>query len=187
MHRTLLSIAAALLGAVAMSAYSPEIRDIDISLTLHKDGSASVVERWDVCAADGTEWYLVRKNLGDIDIKDFSVCDETGRKYLNEGDWNVDRSISEKARRCGIVRSRDGMELCWGIGSLGDHVFTASYTMTNVVKTLEDYDMVHLQIVSPGLSSRPGHVKATVSAEGAQIDSTNTRLWGFCFIGNAGL
>ena len=61
MRRTLLSIAAALLGAVAMSAYSPEIRDIDISLTLHKDGSASVVERWDVCAADGTEWYLVRK------------------------------------------------------------------------------------------------------------------------------
>ena len=45
MRRTLLSIAAALLGAVAMSAYSPEIRDIDISLTLHKDGSASVVER----------------------------------------------------------------------------------------------------------------------------------------------
>lgn len=187
MRRTLLSIAAALFGAVAMSAYSPEIRDIDISLTLHKDGSASVVERWDVCAADGTEWYLVRKNLGDIDIKDFSVCDETGRKYLNEGDWNVDRSISEKAGRCGIVRSRDGMELCWGIGSLGDHVFTASYTMTNVVKTLEDYDMVHLQIVSPGLSSRPGHVKATVSAEGTQIDSTNTRLWGFGFIGNAGL
>lgn len=187
MRKTLLSIVAALLGAVAMSAYSPEIRDIDISLTLHKDGSASVVERWDVCAADGTEWYLVRKNLGDIDIKDFSVCDDTGRKYINEGDWNVDRSISEKAGRCGIVRSRDGMELCWGIGSLGDHVFSVSYTMTNVVKTLEDYDMVHLQIVSPGLSSRPEHVKAVIGSDVAQLDSTNTRLWGFGFAGDASM
>ena len=35
MHRTLLSIAAALLGAVAMSAYSPEIRDMLHAILTH--------------------------------------------------------------------------------------------------------------------------------------------------------
>lgn len=185
MRRFFFSIAAMLIGAAGLSAYSPEIRDIDISMTLHRDGSASVVERWDVCAADGTEWYLVRKNLGDIDIRDFSVTDESGRRYVNEGEWDVDRSIEDKAGRCGIVHKGDGMELCWGIGKLGDHVFTVSYTMTNAVKSLNDYDMLHLQIVSPGLSSRPEHVKAEIGIEDTQIDSTDTRLWGFGFIGDA--
>ena len=187
MRRFFFSIAAMLIGAAGLSAYSPEIRDIDISMTLHRDGSASVVERWDVCAADGTEWYLVRKNLGDIDIRDFSVTDESGRRYVNEGEWDVDRSIEDKAGRCGIVHKDDGMELCWGIGKFGDHVFTVSYTMTNAVKSLNDYDMLHLQIVSPGLSSRPDHVKAEIGIEGAQIDSTNTRLWGFGFEGEASM
>ena len=187
MRRFFFSIAAMLIGAAGLSAYSPEIRDIDISITLHRDGSASVVERWDVCAADGTEWYLVRKNLGDIDIRDFSVTDESGRRYVNEGEWDVDRSIEDKAGRCGIVHKDDGMELCWGIGKFGDHVFTVSYTMTNAVKSLNDYDMLHLQIVSPGLSSRPDHVKAEIGIEGAQIDSTNTRLWGFGFEGEASM
>ena len=185
MRRFFFSIAAMLIGAASLSAYSPEIRDIDISMTLHRDGSASVTERWDVCAADGTEWYLVRKNLGDIDIRDFSVTDESGRRYVNEGEWDVDRSIEDKAGRCGIVHKGDGMELCWGIGKLGDHVFTVSYTMTNAVKSLNDYDMLHLQIVSPGLSSRPEHVKAEIGIEDTQIDSTDTRLWGFGFIGDA--
>ncbi len=187
MRRFFLSIAAMLAGAAGLSAYNPEIRDIDIALTLHKDGSASVVERWDVCAADGTEWYLVRKNLGDIDIRDFSVTDESGRRYVNEGEWDVDRSIEAKAGRCGIVHKGDGVELCWGIGKLGDHVFTVSYTMTNAVKSLNDYDMQHLQIVSPGLSSRPEHVKAVISVENVQLDTTSTRLWGFGFIGDARL
>ena len=185
MRRFFFSIAAMLIGAAGLFAYSPEIRDIDISMTLHRDGSASVTERWDVCAADGTEWYLVRKNLGDIDIRDFSVTDESGRRYVNEGEWDVDRSIEDKAGRCGIVHKGDGMELCWGIGKLGDHVFTVSYTMTNAVKSLNDYDMLHLQIVSPGLSSRPEHVKAEIGIEDTQIDSTDTRLWGFGFIGDA--
>ncbi len=185
MRRFFFAIAAMLIGAAGLSAYSPEIRDIDISMTLHRDGSASVKERWDVCAADGTEWYLVRKNLGDIDIRDFSVTDESGRRYVNEGEWDVDRSIEDKAGRCGIVHKGDGMELCWGIGKLGDHIFTVSYIMTNAVKSLNDYDMLHLQIVSPGLSSRPEHVKAEIGIEGAQIDSTNTRLWGFGFEGEA--
>ena len=185
MRRFFFAIAAMLIGAAGLSAYSPEIRDIDISMTLHRDGSASVKERWDVCAADGTEWYLVRKNLGDIDIRDFSVTDESGRRYVNEGEWDVDRSIEDKAGRCGIVHKGDGMELCWGIGKFGDHIFTVSYIMTNAVKSLNDYDMLHLQIVSPGLSSRPEHVKAEIGIEGAQIDSTNTRLWGFGFEGEA--
>ena len=174
-----------LLSQGAALAYSPAIRDIDISLTLHRDGSATVHEAWDVCAADGTEWYLVRNNLGDIDILDLAVSDESGRAFVNEGEWDVDRSISEKAGKCGIVHTSRGMELCWGVGSLGDHKYNVSYTMTNAVKSLNDYDMIHLQLVSPNLSSTPQHVRVRISAEEVQLDSTSTRIWGFGFVGDA--
>ena len=180
------AIAAALLTVFVCqpaSALTPSIRDIDITLTLLPDGTASIQERWDVCAADGTEWYLVRGNLGDIEIGSLAVSDESGRAYVNEGSWDTQRSIAEKAGRCGIVRKRDGAEICWGIGSLGDHVFDVSYTMSRSVKSLNDYDMLHLQTVSPGLSSPPRHVRVTVRAQQHQLDTANTRAWGFGFAG----
>ena len=181
------TLAAALLAATlsCIPAYplSPEIRDIDVTVTLLPDGTAEVSERWDVCASSGTEWYLVRRNLGDIRIGGLEVSDESGRSYVNEGEWDTDRSISGKAGRCGIVTKDDGAEICWGIGSLGDHVFNVSYSMTRSVKTLSDYDMLHLQTVSPGLSSEPEHVKVTVRALEHRLDTTNTRAWGFGYRG----
>lgn len=182
--RKFLAISATLIGiCVQASALEPAIRSIDISLSLHRDGSATVREIWDVCAASGTEWYLVRNNLGDIDILSLKVSDESGVQYTNVGKWDVDKSISQKARRCGINHTADGMELCWGIGSLGDHVFYVSYQMTNVIKSLSDYDILHLQLVSPELSSRPEKVRARIRSEVAQLDTTNTRVWGFGYEG----
>ena len=186
MNRFSTNIAAALLTVfvcLPASALTPSIRDVDITLTLLPDGTASIQERWDVCAADGTEWYLVRGNLGDIEIGSLAVSDESGRAYVNEGSWDTQRGIAEKAGRCGIVRKRDGAEICWGIGSLGDHVFDVSYTMSRSVKSLNDYDMLHLQTVSPGLSSPPRHVRVTVRAQQHQLDTANTRAWGFGFAG----
>lgn len=180
------AIAAALLTAsvcIPASALTPSISDVDITLTLLPDGTASIHERWDVCAADGTEWYLVRGNLGDIEIGNLAVSDESRRAYVDEGSWDTQRGIAEKAGRCGIVRKRDGAEICWGIGSLGDHVFDVSYTMSRSVKSLNDYDMLHLQTVSPGLSSPPRHVRVTVRAQQHQLDTANTRAWGFGFAG----
>ena len=174
---------AASLTCLPAFSYSPEIRDIDITLTLLPDGSASIRERWDVCAADGTEWYLVRSNLGDIEVGGLSVSDESGLDYICEDGWDTERSLAEKAGRCGILRKRDGAELCWGIGSLGDHVFDVRYTMSRCVKSLNDYDMLHLQTVSPGLSSPPRHVRVTVRAQGHQLDTANTRAWGFGYEG----
>ena len=174
---------AASLTCLPAFSYSPEIRDIDITLTLLPDGSASIHERWDVCAADGTEWYLVRSNLGDIGIGGLSVRDESGLDYICEDGWDTERSLAEKAGRCGILRKRDGAELCWGIGSHGDHVFDVRYTMSRCVKSLNDYDMLHLQTVSPGLSSPPRHVRVTVRAQGHQLDTANTRAWGFGYEG----
>lgn len=184
MRRFLAFIVAAMATTFAATAFEPAIRDIDILVRLTQDGSAEITERWDVCVADGTEWYLVRYNLGDIKIEDFSVSDETGLQYENTEKWDVDRSLKQKAGKCGIVHTGKGDELCWGVGSYGDHVFTVRYKMANAVKSLEDYDMIHLQLVSPGLSARPENVRVEICAEPVILDTDNTRAWGFGFVGN---
>ena len=183
MRRLILSLAA-VLATLPLAAYDPAIRSIDIDVLLMRDGSARISETWDVTVASGTEWYLVRSNLGDIEIRDFRVSDESGA-FRNIGRWDIDRSISQKAGQCGINPGSHGVELCWGVGSYGPHVYHVNYTMTNAVKSLNDYDMLHLQLVSPGLSSSADYVTARVAIDGMVADTSNTHIWGFGFRGNA--
>ena len=159
------------------------VRDVAISLNLQEDGTAAVTEVWTVDLTEGTEWYLVRENLGDIVVEGLSVSDETGHKYLVEPEWNSDRPRSEKARRCGLIHKRKGVEICWGIGDYGSRVYKVSYRMTRAVKTLRDADMLHLQLLSPGISSKPQHVSVRISAPG--LTKENVRFWGFGFEGRS--
>ena len=175
-------VAAALLSGTSVFGRNV-VRDVAISLNLQADGTAAVTEVWTVDVTEGTEWYLVRENLGDIVVEGLSVSDETGHKYLVEPEWNSDRSRSEKARRCGIIHKRKGVEICWGIGDYGSRVYTASYRMTRAVKTLRDADMLHLQLLSPGISSKPQHVSVRISAPG--LTKENVRFWGFGFEGRS--
>lgn len=157
---------------------------IYILAELQSDGSAVVTENWDIDTVNGTEIYLVRENLGDITISDFSVS-EDGTRFIFESDWDTGRSMEDKAGRCGIIQKQDGYELCWGIGSHGHHNFTASYRMSNAVKSLTDYDKLHLQLVSPGITPLPDSVSVHITAP-VKLSVDNTRLWGFGFEGKSG-
>ncbi|MBR6458160.1 MAG: DUF2207 domain-containing protein, partial [Bacteroidales bacterium] len=184
LRRVALSICVLL--AFALQASAGSIRSISINVSLDREGSAHFTEIWDIHADDGTEWYLVKSNLRNMSVRDFSVS-ENGVLFTDDGEWNVRRSLSQKAGKYGIVRGKDGVELCWGLGSMGDHVFTVRYTITGAVQTLRDYDMLHMQLVSPGLSSRPEKVSVKISAEGVPLSADNCRIWGFGFEGNASL
>lgn len=155
---------------------------VSILVELQSDGSATFTEHWNIDATRGTEWYLVKSNLGDIEIRDFSV-NEDDRSFIVEKEWDTDRSLREKDGRCGILRKSNGCELCWGLGSYSHHDFTVKYTMTNVVKSLEDCDLFHMQLVSPGLSDAPDKVTVNISAPTA-LGSSNSSIWGFGYEGS---
>ncbi len=184
MRKLFLSLAALLAAAVAF-ADNNKVYSLDINYLLQKDGSAVVTEVWDIDVAEGTEWYLVRNNMRDIEVRDFKVHDEKEVPYTNEFPWDIDRDIEEKAGRCGIVQTDKGFELCWGLGSHERHRYTAVYTLTNAVQSLYDYDMFHFQVVNEKLSSAPERVRTVVEMADYQMDTTNTRLWGFGYEGNA--
>lgn len=182
MKRILICVIAALATAGAAIAANWTVRDIDIRVRLMRDGSAVVQEKWDMDASDGTEFYIPRENLGDIVISRFRVSEGSKAFDFSER-WDTGGSLDDKAGKCGFNRTDRGVELCWGLGSYGGHVFDISYEMTNTVKSLNDFDMFHLQLVNSRMASSPKHVKVTIECPGRQIDTSWVRMWGFGFEG----
>ncbi len=185
MRKWIVLLAASVL-TLAAAAREQQVRDVTIDVTLTRAGDALVREKWNVNTGDEiTEWYLPRENLGDIGILDFVVYSD-GERLSDDGEWVVERSRMQKAGRYGIVHKRNGVELCWGVGEYGDHLYEVAYRMTNAVKTLDDYDMFHMQLVNDELAALPRHVRVTIRPEaglGVQLDTTNSRAWGFGYEG----
>ena len=182
-----ITLVAALVSTFAAFADEQKVNDVDITVTLIRNGNAVVHERWDVETGNQiTEWYLPRENLGDIEITDFCVYADNER-LQDEGAWDVDRSRLQKAGKSGIVQKYNAVELCWGIGEYGHHVFEPLYVMRRAVKSLNDYDMMHLQLVNDELKAPPRHVRVTVKLSSdnpdIQLDTSNTRAWGFGYYG----
>ena len=170
-----------LASCLAVSGFAQQIRDIDETVVLRPDGSARVTQVWDVNVVSGTEFYLPFDNLGPMDITDLSVS-EDGETFVSEGDgWNTDRTREQKRGRCGIVRKRGGVELCWGQGDYGDHVWTVSYTVKGLVMQMGSYAGLYFTFVNPGLSAPPQHVKLTLinDTDGPAWTPDNVLVWGF--------
>ena len=179
MKRFFLTVLAVLAGTLCV--YAQRLRDIDIRAELLPDGSARITQVWDATVVDGTEMYIPISNLGKMTVTDFSVS-ENGQPYVNEGRrWDVDRNLSAKAGRCGIIDKHNGVELCWGKTSFGDHVWTVEFTVTGLVQSFTDADGFNFMLVNPGFDAPAEHVKVTLvnATGGPQWTYDNTRVWGF--------
>lgn len=158
-----------------------EIRNIDETVVIRPDGSARITQVWDVNVVSGTEFYLPFDHLGPIEISDLQVS-ENGEDFVAEGDgWDTDRTREQKRGRCGIVRKKNGVELCWGQGDYGDHVWTVRYTVSGMVMKMGEYNGLYFSFVNPGLCAPPQHVKVLLVNETGGPDWTeeNVRVWGF--------
>lgn len=185
-----------LLAALSLMASAQEIRDIQTGVGLYKDGHAMVVQQWDITVTEGTEWYIPISNTGKSEITDFRVF-ENDEEFLNEGySWKSNRSIAEKAQHCGIVKKGGGdIELCWGLGSMGDHVFTIYYRIENLVLDYgEECDGFHWHFLNDEWSVKPKHASIVFfnDTEGDQWfwndeQDNNVRFWGFGMMGESGL
>ena len=182
MKRLLLALSSLL---VCVTVGAQAIHSVDITADVRADGGATIVQVWDVDVVSGTEWYIPIENLGEMEISNLTVA-ENGFAFQSEGDrWDVDRTLEQKARRCGIVRKRNAVELCWGQGSMGHHVWTASFAAKGLVQGFDDYDGFNFMFVNPGLG-RIERAKVVVrnATGGPEWTSDNVRVWAFGFKGN---
>jgi len=158
-----------------------DLYDIEIQTILNDDGSAHIQEIWDIDVYEGTEIYKVYDNMGASKISHFNVYDETGYKYTNIGEWDIDMDKDEKDGKCGIVTKDDGYELCFGIGEYGRRTYTFEYDISNFVQQYQDTQGFNYAFFSD-MDLEPLHVKITVSSP-YQFSEDNAKIWAFGYEG----
>ena len=175
---------AALLAAFTGVSARPQLTDLNITVELADNGDARITERRVMSIdGEGTECYIVIGNLNGSEVKDLAVTDENGLQFNNIGEWDVERSRSWKAGKCGIVYKRNGYELCWGLGESGQRVYETSYTVTRLVKGFDDADGFNYMFVAENVSPLPSHVKLTISKPGTPFVEDSVKVWAFRFRG----
>ena len=102
-------------------------KNIDIKVYLDEEGNADIEEVWNVKGSDGTEWYKVLNNMGNMELSNYKVYMDN--KLLNYKEWDVDESLSEKRGYYGINKTNNGLELCFGKYDYNTHTFTLEYDL----------------------------------------------------------
>ena len=185
-----LSIKICLLLGLLMSATSvfsrPSLNNLDIKVVLSKNGDARITETREMYIDDeGTECYIGLANMGESQVKDLTVSDETGTRFINV-DWDVDETRDWKTYKCGIVTTSRGYELCWGLGDEGERTYTTSYTITGLVRGYPDADAIRHVFLDTSVSPKPDHAKITIMTADTTmvINPDSCGIWGFRFEGN---
>jgi uncharacterized membrane protein YgcG len=177
-------MAACLLSISAFAQH--ELHNLYINVELQPNGDAFISETREMTVgSEGTECYIVIGNLNGSEVNGLCVSDETGRNYDNIGLWQINRSRSEKAHKCGIVQKENGYELCWGIGDEGERTYVTSYTVTNLLKSYNEADGFNYMFVARNIRPYPQHVYLTIGcADNTEINDSIANIWAFGYKGS---
>lgn len=183
---TRLALPFVLLLSVLTLQADPVLHDLNMQVQLLDNGDARITEvRTMSIDHVGTECYIVMGFMNGSTVRDLTVSDETGREFENIGSWEVDRSRSWKAGKCGIVTKSDGYELCWGLGDEGSRVYTISYTVTDLVRAYDDADGFNFMFVAQDIKPAAQHAKITfVRGDGGEIPQDMVKMWAFRYDGD---
>lgn len=116
-----------------VSAQENKIESIHVEVELHEDGSATINETRQMETHEDTELYIELENLQDTELLDFHV-----EGFTEEEEWDIEASFEEKANKYGVLEVDDGYELAWGITEYGNPEYHISYSLSNLVRSLED-------------------------------------------------
>lgn len=173
-------LCAALLCTPALAA--GRVPEMELDVALRTDGSAHITQVWTTDTDEGTEFYLGCRDSGYLTITDFSVSDQNGPYVYVEG-WDVGASFEEKANRCGILETDEGVELCWGISEYGENRYTIEYVLHDLVGSYSDADGFNHRFVDQ-MSFFPTDVTLTIrNQDGTPLTDEICDIWAFGFDG----
>lgn len=152
------------------------IKNIDMDVFIDNNGNATVTEVWNVNLTQGTEGYRPCTKMGDLEISNFSVIDQTGTTYQNLSVWNTNASFSSKAYKSGIHTISNGVELCWGISNYGDNTYTLKYNISNFIIQYTDTQAIYFDFLN--LDQAVSNVKITIHSN-YNFSLDNAKIWAF--------
>lgn len=153
------------------------LNSIEIDIELTEDGSAIVNERRQMTIDEGTEGYIEMNNLQDSELISFSV---DGFEY--NSDWDSSDSREEKEGLYGVIEDGDDLELVWGLGEYGERTYELTYTLSNVVRNLEDGQAL-LWNFDTFLGTPTDNLTLTLDSP-LGLTQENTNFWGYGFRGD---
>ena len=166
-----------MIGAVNANSISKITMDIYVD----KNGDAKIQEVWTAKTDKGTEGYHPYFNIGDSVITIDSVTDDKGNKYT-EQKWNVKDSFQEKAKKYGIYKDGNEVDICWGITEYGRRTYTINYTIKNFIyNTSDDQQILFWTLIPKEMSDKPQIVYINIHSDERYSD--DLPVWGF---GNKG-
>ena len=158
------------------------INRIDVNITLDNSGNAHVEEIWDVKANMGTEFYKGMYNLGNMEVTNFKVYEnDTLFTYLDN--WNIHASLNDKKNKNGINYTDEGIELCFGKGSMGRHVFKLTYDISNFVFKTNDALVIYYQVINMDMTPPPKNFSLVLT--GPNAFDKDIDVWGYGYKGYA--
>lgn len=159
------------------------VSDINVDVVIYDDGSAYITQTWNCNFTEGTEAYIPIENLGEMSISDFLVSDVSGA-YTYIEDWDIDDSFEEKVKKYGMVETKKGYELCWGISEYGERRYAIEYKINNFVGGYSDFDGFNFQFINSGMGTLPTDVTVKITTQdGIKLDENNCGIWAFGFDG----
>lgn len=160
------------------------VSDISVNVLIHNDGSATISQKWEGQFNEGTENYIPIEDKS-LSISNFNVS-MNGRNFTYQNYWNVDGSFNDKRYKCGINRTNNGIELCFGISDYGKNTYTFSYDVSPLVYSFNDYDGFNFMFLNPDMNIYPSNAMLRIQLEnGTSLSAENARIWGFGFDGEA--
>ena len=178
------AIAIWLLCCVPIGAHE-SISDLIIRVEIADDGSARVTElRKMNIDSSGTECYISLKHLDGMEVTDISVQDSITGQYATLEPWDVNASRSDKTGKCGLLKTDDGYELCWGKGEPGYHSYIVSYTLRGLVRHFSDADgMNYMFLTRHSIPIHQAYVYIML-ADGRPLTVEECAVWGFGYRGD---
>ena len=110
-----------------------------------------------------------------------SVIDESGREYQILNTWNYNDSFSNKAYKAALVNKGNELELCFGISSYGNKVYTIKYNISSIVKNYSDVQGIYYSFLQMDMDV--SDVKITIHSD-MPFSLDNARIWGLGYNGD---
>lgn len=157
-----------------------ELHRLVIDISLQSDGTAVVSERREMTVDEGTELYFTLPNLAQESLLDFSV-----EGYQPVDEWDIDASLEEKAGKYGVIDQGDGTyELAWGMGTHGQQSYHLTYSLSNLVKQLQDGQALYWNFDTFSDIPAESLTIRVKKIDGEPLSTENVNFWGFGFKGD---
>ena len=161
------------------------LNSIIMEINLDKNGTAKIVEKWDIDINSGTELFKQYNNLENSEVVNFSVS-ENGNKFQTLSTWNPGALKADKDNKCGINQTSAGVELCWGIGNFGRHEYVLEYEIENFIYEYDDSQVSNFILVPDMVDLAPKYVKITMNSF-YKFDNNNIKVKISGFNGNSNI